>query len=160
MSVNDHDGHGEGEGDDRHEDSETRPFHDVWETRVRFAETDAQGVVFFGEYLTYLDETFAAFLEAMGCPYDQLVEEGWETHVVNVDLDYHGAARFPDGLTCGCRVATVGEKSVTFEWRCRRDEETLASGTVTHVAVAADGSGSVRVPDSFREAVATFQSAA
>jgi acyl-CoA thioester hydrolase len=39
------------------QDEAADPYHDVWETRVRFTETDAQGVVFFGEYLTYLDET-------------------------------------------------------------------------------------------------------
>jgi acyl-CoA thioester hydrolase len=146
------------------DDGETDPYHDVWETRVRFAETDAQGVVFFGEYLTYLDETLAAFLEAVDYPYDQFVEEGWETHVVNVDVDYHGSAGFSDDLACGLYVDAIGESSVTFEWRCRHadaeGDEALASGTVTHVAVATDGSGTVRVPDSFREAVLGFQSVA
>ncbi|MFC7229079.1 acyl-CoA thioesterase [Salinirubellus salinus] len=141
-------------------DEAADPYHDVWETRVRFAETDAQGVVFFGEYLTYLDETFAAFLEAIDYPYDQLVAEGWETHVVNVDVDYHGAARFPDDLVCGTYVGAIRNSSLTFEWRCRRGEETLASGTATHVAVDAEGGGSVRVPDSFRDAVVGFQSVA
>jgi acyl-CoA thioester hydrolase len=138
----------------------TDPYHDVWETRVRFAETDAQGVVFFGEYLTYLDETFAAFLEAIDYPYDQLVAEGWETHVVNVDVDYHGTAGFTDDLVCGTYVSAIRNSSLTFEWRCRRGEETLASGSVTHVAVDAESGASVRVPDSFREAVVAFQSVA
>lgn len=136
------------------------PYHDVWETRVRFAETDAQGVVFFGEYLTYLDETFAAYLEAADYPYEQFTEEGWETHVVNVDVDYHGTAGFPDDLTCGIYVDAIRNSSLTFEWRCRRGEETVTSGTITHVAVDAEGEGTVRVPDSLRDAVVAFQSVA
>lgn len=145
----------DGTGADGTDDDQ--PYHDVWEARVRYAETDAQGVVFFGEYLTYLDETFSAFLEAIDCPYGEMSEAGWETHVVNVDVDYHGSAEFGDHIVCGCRVADIGEKSVTFDWRCRRDGDLLASGSVTHVAVATDGGGSIRVPDSFREAVAAFR---
>lgn len=138
-------------------DGETDPYHDVWETTVRFAETDAQGVVFFGEYLTYLDETVVAYLEAVGYPYEQFVEEGWETHVVNVDVDYHGTASFPDQLTCGLYVDAIRNSSLTFEWRCRRGEDTVASGSVTHVAVDAEGEGTVQVPASFRDAVVAFQ---
>lgn len=141
-------------------DEATDRYHDVWETRVRFAETDAQGIVFFGEYLTYLDETFAAFLEAMDYPYDQLVADGWETHVVNVDVDYHGAAEFADDLVCGVYVDAIRNSSVTFEWRCRRGEDVVTSGTITHVAVDAEGEGTVRVPDAFRDAVVAFQSVA
>ena len=141
-------------------DAPTDPYHDVWETRVRFAETDAQGVVFFGEYLTYLDETVVAYLEAADYPYETFLDGGWETHVVNVDVDYHGTAGFSDDLTCGIYVDAIRNSSLTFEWRCRRGQETVTSGTVTHVAVDAEGEGTVRVPDSFREAVVAFQSVA
>ena len=149
------------DGDDQASaDAQTDPYHDVWETTVRFAETDAQGVVFFGEYLTYLDETVVAYLEAADYPYGRFLEEGWETHVVNVDVDYHGTATFPEELTCGLYVDAIRNSSLTFEWRCRRGEDTVASGRATHVAVDAEGEGTVRVPDSFRDAVVAFQSVA
>lgn len=133
-------------------------YHDVFETRVRFAETDAQGVVFYGEYVTYQDETFTAFVEAVGYPYETFTEQGWDMHVVNVDIDYHSFARFPDELVCGMRVAAIRDASAEFEWVCRkRDDTVVASGTVTHVAVDSETGETTRVPDTFRERVVEYQ---
>lgn len=133
-------------------------YHDVFETRVRFAETDAQGIVFYGEYLTYQDETFTAFMEAVGYPYETLQGSGWDMHVVNVDIDYQSFARFPDELVCGMRVSAIRESSATFEWVCRkRDGTVVASGTVTHVAVDAESGETIRVPEAFRERVREYQ---
>jgi acyl-CoA thioester hydrolase len=44
-------------------------FHYVWTNRVRAAETDLQQVVFYGEYVTYQDETATEFLREIGYPY-------------------------------------------------------------------------------------------
>jgi len=139
------------------EESEAVDYHDVFENRVRYAETDAQGIVFYGEYLTFMDETFSAYLEAVGFPYSSFEERGWEVHVVNADIDYHAFAEFPDELVNGMRVSAIRRSSIEFDWVCRhRDGERVASGSVTHVAV--DGNGeTVRVPDGFREAVVEFQ---
>jgi acyl-CoA thioester hydrolase len=139
-------------------DDEEEAYHDVFETRVRFAETDAQGVVFYGEYLTYQDETFNRFLEAMGYPYQTLTEAGWDMHVVNADVDYRGFARFPDELVCGMRAEAIRNSSAEFGWVCRkRSGDVVASGSVTHVAVDAETGETVRVPEAFRERVLAYQ---
>ena len=132
-------------------------MQDVYENRVRFAETDQQGVVFYGEYVTYQDETFNAFVRAIDYGYDRMRREGWETHVVHVDLDYRATAGFEDDVVNAMRVDRIGESSLTAAYRARRkdDDATLAEGHVTHVAVA-DGEPT-RVPDDFREAVVAFQ---
>jgi acyl-CoA thioester hydrolase len=157
MTRGDEPGPADGTGTDDGDEDPYADYHDVYETRVRFAETDAQGVVFYGEYLTYQDETFAAFLRAAGYPYESLDETGWDLHVVNVDVDYRSFARYPDELVCGMRAATVRNSSVTFGWVCRkRDGTVVASGSVTHVAVDEAGE-TVRVPDDFRERLRAFQ---
>ncbi|MEF8840363.1 MAG: acyl-CoA thioesterase [Haloarculaceae archaeon] len=139
------------------EESEPPDYHDVFENRVRFAETDAQGIVFYGEYLTFMDEAFSAFVEAVGYPYGSFEERGWDIHVVNVDIDYHASAEFADELVNGMRVSAIRHSSIEFDWVCRhRDGGHVASGGVTHVAVDGDGE-TVRVPDGFREAVVEFQ---
>jgi len=131
----------------------------VWENRVRFEETDLQGVVFYGNYVTFQDEAASAYFRAIGYSYDGMAAAGWDIHVVNVDLDYRGQASFQDELEHGFRVATLGESSMTSEYAARRasDGELLAEGTVTHVAVDATTGEPIRVPDEFRAAVADFQ---
>jgi len=133
-------------------------MHDVYENVVRFAETDAQGIVFYGNYVTFQDETFTEFMDAVGFPYDELRRQSWDVHVVNVELDFRSQARFRDRLVGAMRVASIGESSLTFEYECRQaeDDTVVVEGSVTHVAVGEDGSA-VRVPDDFREAVVAFQ---
>jgi acyl-CoA thioester hydrolase len=132
-------------------------YHDVFENRVRFAETDAQGIVFYGEYLTFMDEAFSAYLKAVGHPFDSFEDRGWDVHVVHAEVDYHASAEFADELVNGMRVSAIRRSSIEFDWICRqRDGERVASGSVVHVAVDGDGE-TVRVPDEFREAVLDLQ---
>jgi acyl-CoA thioester hydrolase len=133
-------------------------YHDVFENRVRFAETDAQGIVFYGEYLTFMDEAFSAYLEAVDHPFTSFEDRGWDVHVVHAELDYHDSAEFADELVNSMRVSAIRRSSIAFDWICRqqRDGDRVASGSVVHVAVDGDGE-TVRVPDEFREAVVEFQ---
>ena len=130
---------------------------DVFENRVRFEETDAQGIVFYGNYVTYQDETFTEYMEAVGFPYDQLRERAWDVHVVNVEIDYRAQATFRDRLINSMRVSAIHNSSIEFEYECRRpaDETLIVEGSVTHVAV--DEEGPIRVPDEFRDAVVAAQ---
>lgn len=132
-------------------------MRDIYENTVRFEETDAQGVVFYGNYVTYQDETVTEYLDAIGYGYENFEKRDWDVRVVNVELDYRGSATFRDRLVNAARVVAINESSIEFEYECRRakDDEVLAEGGVTHVAVR-DGKPT-RVPDGFRDAVVEFQ---
>ncbi|MFC6731852.1 MULTISPECIES: thioesterase family protein [unclassified Haladaptatus] len=134
-------------------------FYDVFENRVRFAETDMQGVVFYGNYVTFQDETFNAFLREIDYGYDTFADKGWDVHVVHVDVDYHAPAKFDDVVVNAMRVAELGTKSITFAYRARKkaDDTLFASGHVTHVAVSAQTGEAIAIPDDFREALLAFQ---
>ena len=135
-------------------------YRTVYENRVRFAETDQQGIVFYGEYVTYQDEAVTAFLRQLGYSYDEIRAADWDIHVVSTSLEYRSPARFEDVLVNEVRVAEIGEASIEFDYRARRqaDDELVVEGSVTHVAVDATTGEPTRVPDSFREAVATLES--
>jgi acyl-CoA thioester hydrolase len=132
-------------------------MHEVYENVVRFEETDKQGIVFYGNYVTFQDETFTAYLDAIGYSYEALREADWDVHVVHVDLDYRGPAEFRDTLQNAIHVSAIHESSIEFEYECRNDDgEVLVEGGVVHVAVDESGDPT-RVPDEFREAVLDFQ---
>ncbi|ELY61205.1 acyl-CoA thioesterase [Natronolimnohabitans innermongolicus] len=134
-------------------------FRPIFENRVRFAETDLQGVVFYGEYFTFQDEAVSEFFRQIDYGYEQMERDGWQVHVANTELNYRDAAEFGDELVNEIRVAEIGTASITFEYRITRsaDEQVLADGTVTHVAVDLETGETRPIPDAFREAVAAFQ---
>ena len=136
-----------------------RDLPTIWENRIRFEETDMQGVVFYANYVTFQDETTSQFFREIGYGYDEIEDAGWDVHVVNIDLDYRGQAGFGDELEHGYRVATIGEASMTSEYvgRLKDDGTVLTEGTVTHVAVDGETGEPTRIPDAFREAVREFQ---
>ncbi|OAQ52835.1 thioesterase superfamily protein [Natrinema mahii] len=134
-------------------------FQPVFENRVRFAETDQQGIVFYGEYFTFQDEAVSAFFRAIDYGYDRMRADGWQIHVVNTELNYRTGAEFEDVIVNELRVADIGTSSLEYEYRARRkvDDAVLADGTVTQVAVDTETEEPTRIPDAFREAVAAFQ---
>lgn len=142
--------------------------------RVRFAETDAQGIVFYGTYFTYMDEAFNALLRAIDYRYERMHEEGWTTHVAHADFDYHAAARFEDVIESRLGTVRIGEIGFTAAFEVHREEtgaeeageaatdkaetgELIASGSVVHVAADRETGEAIRVPADFREAVAAYR---
>lgn len=115
--------------------------------------------MFYGEYVTYQDETFSAFLRELGFPYGEFEGDGIDFHVVHTEVDYHAPAGFDDELTNGMRVASFGGSSVDFEWACRHrgDGTVVATGRVTHVAVDDETGDPTAVPEDFRRAVERYQ---
>ena len=140
-------------------ESDGPAFQPIFENRVRFAETDQQGIVFYGEYFTFQDEAVSAFFRAIDYGYDRMVDDGWQIHVVNTELNYHTGAEFEDVIVNELRVAHIGTASLEYEYRAKRkrDDEVLADGTVTQVAVDLETEEPTRIPDEFRAAVAAFQ---
>jgi acyl-CoA thioester hydrolase len=133
-------------------------MHEVFENTVRFEETDAQGIVFYGNYATFQDETFSAFMDAVGYPYEEIEERGWDVHVVNLELNYRQSAAFRDHLHNSMRVAAIRGSSIELAYECRdEDGDMVVEGSVTHVAVDSETGSTTRVPDAFREAVVEFQ---
>lgn len=131
----------------------------VLKNRVRFAETDQQGVVFYGTFFTFQDEAFNAYLREIEYRYQRMRAEGWTTHIVHAELDYEAAAEFEDIIANELRITAIGDSSITFEYTARRDTdgEILASGTATHVTVTTDNGDVCRVPEAFRQAVKAYQ---
>lgn len=132
-------------------------LEDVYRARVRFEETDMQGIVFYGNYATYQDEAVSEFMRRIGYGYED-EWRGWDVHVAHLDLDYRGQATFGDVVVNGVRVDRIGESSIEWSYAARLAEggDRLAEGGLVHVAVDESGEPTP-VPDGFREAVAEFQ---
>ena len=64
--------------------------------KVRFAETDAMGVVYHANYLPWFECARLDLIESVGLSYERLIEEGFHLPVVEVHVEYKHPARFGD----------------------------------------------------------------
>jgi YbgC/YbaW family acyl-CoA thioester hydrolase len=126
--------------------------------RVRWAEVDAQAIVFNGHYLTYFDVGITEYWRAIGLPYPEgLADTGGDLFVVKSLINYHGSARYDDLLDIGVKLARIGNSSMIFEIAIHKDEELLITGEVVYVFADPHTRASKRVPAVIRDAVARFE---
>ena len=133
-------------------------FRHLEPLRVRWAEIDAQKIVFNAHYLMYLDTAMAGYWRALAMPYDDTMQRlGGELFVRKATLDYQGSARYDDRLDIGLRCARIGRSSAVFDGAVFRGEQRLVGAELVYVFAEADGSGSKPVPEALRSALAGFE---
>jgi acyl-CoA thioester hydrolase len=130
------------------------PFH--VELRVRFAETDAMGVVHHAAYLPYLEVARVEYLRAIGRPYTELRDgDGVELMVVGLQLAYRGPLRFDDVFRVHTGLAHVTRSSFAMEYLLEREGDELLGGFTRHAAIDRASGRPVRIPAWARELAAT-----
>lgn len=117
--------------------------------RVRFAETDAQGIAHHASFVVWLEEARVAYLAAFAGGYRAIRERGIEALTTGVHVEYHRAAVFDDLLTIGVRCAEIRGARFRYEYLVERDGERVASGWTAHATVDAATHRPVRVPGWF-----------
>ena len=118
--------------------------------RVRYAECDAQGVVFFGRYPFFFDVAFTELWRERIGPYDATVQAGSDFVVAEMNVKYRGPARFDDEIDVVIESARVGETSITFDWRIVRDDDLLVEGMLRQVCIDPATKRKKPVPDDVR----------
>ncbi|MCZ7677518.1 MAG: acyl-CoA thioesterase [Sandaracinaceae bacterium] len=73
--------------------------------QVRFADTDAQGHMYFANYLTFCDEALAAYMRHIGYPWQALVEDGLDMFYRAARCEYRGSAKFEMQLAIETRIS-------------------------------------------------------
>ena len=108
--------------------------------RVRYAETDAAGVVYYGNYLTYFEVVRVELLRALGHPIASIEAQGVRMPVVEARLKYLRPARLDDLLEVSVSVDSVGPASFAFAYEVTRDGLLLVAGW-TRLAVCERDTG-------------------
>ncbi|MBI3779341.1 MAG: tol-pal system-associated acyl-CoA thioesterase [Gammaproteobacteria bacterium] len=99
--------------------------------RVYYEDTDAGNVVYYANYLKFMERARTEWLRARGFEQDELSRrDGILFAVRSVRLDFLKPARFNDLLQATARVAKRGNASVTFAQEIRRADLTLCEGEV------------------------------
>jgi acyl-CoA thioester hydrolase len=90
--------------------------------RVRYAETDAMGVVWHGSYLLWFEVGRVETLRALGYPYTRLESEGYGLPVAEAGLRYARAARFDDPLKIDVWLADLKSRKFRIAYRITHAE--------------------------------------
>jgi len=125
---------------------------------VRFADTDAQGHMYFANYLTFCDEALAAYMRHIGCPWQSLVEGGVDMFYRKASCEYEGSATFEQVVRIEAAISRIGKSSVTSSYVMRgHDDVVIARAELVSVCVGTESRAPTRVPDVLRDAVANFE---
>lgn len=126
-------------------------FRFIHRLRVRWAEVDAQQVVFNGHYLIYLDVAISDYWRAVGLPYPEAMRhQQGDIFVRRNTLEYHAPARLDDVLDIGVRCERVGQSSLTMVWAVWTQGRLLVTGEVVYVFTSLSTGRSAPVPEAIR----------
>lgn len=117
--------------------------------RVRFAETDAQGIAHHASYVVWLEVARVAYLAAHAGGYRAMRERGIEALTTGVRLDYHRTATFDDVLDVWVRCVEIRGARFRYEYVVELDGERVATGETLHATVDRETYRPTRVPDWF-----------
>lgn len=99
--------------------------------RVRYAETDQMGFVYYGNYAQYFEIGRVEALKKVGLSYRSLEESGIMLPVKDLNIQYKKAAKYDDLITVETTIPEMPSNRIKFEYRIFREEELLATGTTT-----------------------------
>jgi len=108
--------------------------------RVYYEDTDLAGVVYYANYMKFIERARTEWVRSMGVDQAKLKdEEGLVFAVRRVEADYFQPAKFDDELLVETTVESLTGARLTLRQDVLRDGEKLFSGIVTLVAIGANG---------------------
>jgi acyl-CoA thioester hydrolase len=124
--------------------------------RVRFADTDAQGIAHNAAYLVWFEVARVEYLREFAGGYQALRDRGIEALTLEAHVRYRTPTRFDDELVIHTRCVGLRGARFRYEYEIARGEEIVADGHTEHACVDAVTLRPTRVPawlaDAIREA--------
>ena len=124
------------------------------DVRVRFAETDVQGIAHHAAFLVWFEVARVAYLEQHVGGYQSVRDRGVEALTTEAHVRYHRAAYFDERLIVWARCVHLRGARFRYEYRGERDGELVADGHTSHATVDRETYRPMRVPDWLASAVA------
>jgi acyl-CoA thioester hydrolase len=104
--------------------------------RVRYGETDKMGIVYYGNYATYLEQGRTEWLRDIGFSYKWMEDNGIHLPVVELSVKYKAPARYDDVLTVTTTLKKIPTYSIEFTYEIHNQEgQLLITGETSLVFV-------------------------
>ena len=121
------------------------PF--LWPVRVYYEDTDAAGVVYYANYLKYMERARTEWLRRIGFEQTDLARQHGVIFVVrSAAIDYLAPARFDDELHVAVELIKVGAGQIDLVQRVSRGEALLVTANIKLACVARATMRATRIP--------------
>jgi len=125
--------------------------------KVRFAETDAQGIAHNSNYFVWFEVARVEYLARYAGGYQRLRDVGVEALVLETHVRYLTPAKFDDRLLVHARCFDVKGARFRYEYAIERDGELLADGWTAHATVDSRTFRPTRVPGWLVDAIVSAE---
>ena len=128
----------------------------TYSRKVRYSDTDAQGIVFNGNFATYFDDTVTDLFELVGYQWGDV-----EVVLGRMEIDFRSPGRLGETLVTGARVERMGNTSFTVHLETWEESSgrVVAEGKQIQVIVSGEDFRPVPVPDEVVAAIEAVQGA-
>ena len=122
------------------------------EKRIFYHDTDAGGIVYYGQYLCYLEEARTEFLERRDLSVELFKERGFLYVVRQCNVSYRSPARYGDFLICDAKLKKMGASQLIFDQTVhdKKDGRLIIEAEVSLVCLNMDFKPTA-IPDDLRE---------
>jgi len=109
--------------------------------RVRYADTDQMGVVYYANYLVWFEVGRTEWLRDSGWSYREMEAAGISLPVIEAHCEYRQPARYDDEIEIRTEARALTPVRIRFDYEARRtaDETLSATGHTVHAALGANG---------------------
>ena len=125
--------------------------------RVYIEDTDAGGIVYYVNYLKFMERARTEFMREVGFGKDAIFNHDLMFVVRDVALHYRQPARLDDQLLATAAIGRLGGASMTLRQRVCRGDEVLVDGDITIACVDSAGVSPRRMPRDMLAALRNWQ---
>lgn len=121
--------------------------------RVYIEDTDAGGIVYYVNYLKYMERARTEFMRSLGYDKPAMPQQGLLLVVHSAEIQYRRSARLDDALRVTASVGKLGRAAVTFEQKVYRGNEIICASVVKVACVADHSRKPCALPESIYSAL-------
>ena len=108
--------------------------------RVRYSETDQMGMVYYANYLIWMEVGRSDFCRDCGFSYRELEQEEHAfLTVAEATCRYIAPARYDEQIIVETEITRLSRRLVEFSYKLKRDSTLLAEGRTVHIVIGRDG---------------------
>ncbi|MBL0063820.1 MAG: acyl-CoA thioesterase [Bacteroidetes bacterium] len=127
------------------------------QVRVRYAETDQMGYVYYGNYAAYFEVARVEALRSLGFSYKKLEEDGVMLPVLDFSVKYFKPAFYDDVLTIRTTIRVMPQARIHFEYDTYNEKEVLLnSASTTLVFINRKTNRPCTAPEDFRKSIGKY----
>jgi len=114
--------------------------------RVRYADTDKMGIVYYGTYPVYFEIGRSEYMREKGFVYRNFEEQGYHLVVVNLEVKYYNSATYDDLLIVRTSISELKSRGITFCYEIYKDGTLVVEGKTKHICTNSERKSSSMPP--------------